>query len=43
MNGSGYPFFVWPEQTILNCLKNNCIGYKFEGKMLIRIDSELLY
>lgn len=46
MNGSGYPFFVRPDRAISNlnsCFKTNCIGYKFEGKMLIRIDSELLY
>lgn len=46
MNGSGYPFFVKPEQAIdrLNtCFQKNCIGYKFTGDMLIRIDNELLY
>jgi hypothetical protein len=46
INGSGYPFFVKPDQAIeqLNiCLQKNCVGYKFTGNMLIRIDNELLY
>lgn len=46
INGSGYPFFVKPEQAIDNlndCFKKSCIGDKFAGNMLIRIDNELLY
>jgi AbiJ N-terminal domain 4 len=46
MNGSGYPFSVTPDQAIdgLNSIfSKNCIGYKFVGNMLIRIDNELLY
>jgi AbiJ N-terminal domain 4 len=46
VSGSGYQILVRPEHAIINlnvCLSNNCIGYKFEGNMLIRIDNELLY
>lgn len=46
VHGSGYPFQLTPDQAIekLNdVFAKNCIGYKFAGNMLIRIDNELLY
>ena len=46
IHGSGYPFQMTPNKAIdslNNIFKKNCIGYKFAGNMLIRIDNELLY